>query len=116
MPVYTFECQHCEYLFEEYQKISDKPLKKCPQCKKNKLLKIISLTARPVVPGDVQDEYMKVKREAKQIAQKIIAGDEKAIADVYGDDVASGKARKEATKPKTLDQVKGGKIKRSTSK
>lgn len=113
MPVYNYECQSCEYFFEEYQKLSDKPFKKCPECKKNKLIKIIALTARPVVPGDPQDEYMKMKREAKQIAQKIVAGDERAIADIYGENT-SDKPKKELPKPKTLDQVKGGKIKRST--
>lgn len=116
MPVYTYECQakKCGEIFEEYQKLSDEPLKKCTVCRRGKAIRIISLTAKPVVPGDPQDEYMKVKREAKQIAKKIVSGDEQAIADVYGDDAASGKSRKELPKPKTLDQVKGGKIKRSS--
>lgn len=112
--VYEYECQSlkCGAVFEVMQRLSEKPLKKCKVCKRGKVIKLISLPARPVIPGDPRDEYAKIKKEAKQIAKKIIRGDEQAIADIYGDDTASGKPRKEVSKPKTLDQVKGGVIKR----
>ncbi|HPN32094.1 MAG TPA: zinc ribbon domain-containing protein [bacterium] len=41
MPTYSYECQKCGNLFEEFQKISDAPLKKCPECK-GKVQRIIS--------------------------------------------------------------------------
>jgi len=109
MPVYTYECQSkkCGEVFEEYQKLSDEPLKKCIVCKRGKVIKIISLPAKPVVTGHPLDEFKKIRQEAKQIAQRIIKGDEKAIADVYGEDVASSKERKELPKPKQLKEVKG---------
>lgn len=31
MPCYEYECKKCG-IFEEIQKIKDKPLKKCPKC------------------------------------------------------------------------------------
>ena len=34
MPTYEYECMHCGHVFEEFQSISDEPLKECPQCKK----------------------------------------------------------------------------------
>ncbi len=42
MPFYEYECPHCGYQDEVLQKISDKPLKKCPSCGKNGLKKLIS--------------------------------------------------------------------------
>jgi putative FmdB family regulatory protein len=42
MPFYEYECPHCGYRDEVLQKISDKPLKKCPKCGKNGLKKLIS--------------------------------------------------------------------------
>ena len=42
MPFYEYECPHCGYRDEVLQKISDKPLKKCPNCGKNGLKKLIS--------------------------------------------------------------------------
>lgn len=42
MPFYEYECPHCSYRDEVLQKISDKPLKKCPKCGKNGLKKLVS--------------------------------------------------------------------------
>ena len=40
MPIYEYECKGCGDVFEEMQKMSDPPLKKCPHCggKVNKLM------------------------------------------------------------------------------
>lgn len=32
MPTYHYQCSACNYEFDEFQKISDPPLDKCPQC------------------------------------------------------------------------------------
>jgi putative FmdB family regulatory protein len=42
MPFYEYECPNCGYRDEVLQKISDKPLKKCPTCGKNGLKKLMS--------------------------------------------------------------------------
>jgi putative FmdB family regulatory protein len=113
--IYEYECQSkkCGAVFEEIQKLSEPPLTKCKICKKGKVIKLISLPAKPVVHGDFRDEYVKIKKDAKEYAKRIIKGDQNAIADIYGEAVASGKSRKESAKPKTLDSLGGkGKIKR----
>jgi len=45
MPVYEYECAACGHQFEEWQKISDPPVKTCPKCKKKKVERLISRTA-----------------------------------------------------------------------
>jgi putative FmdB family regulatory protein len=45
MPVYEYECAACGHQFEEWQKISDAPVKTCPKCKKKKVERLISQTA-----------------------------------------------------------------------
>jgi putative FmdB family regulatory protein len=42
MPFYEYECPSCGYRDEVLQKITDKPLKKCPTCGKNGLKKLMS--------------------------------------------------------------------------
>ena len=42
MPFYEYECPNCGYRDEVLQKITDKPLKKCPSCGKNSLRKLMS--------------------------------------------------------------------------
>ena len=32
MPTYEYQCKKCNYRFEEFQNISEKPLSRCPQC------------------------------------------------------------------------------------
>jgi putative FmdB family regulatory protein len=45
MPIYEYECQACRHRFEEWQKMSDKPVKVCPKCKARKVEKLISHTS-----------------------------------------------------------------------
>jgi putative FmdB family regulatory protein len=42
MPFYEYQCPHCGYDEEVLQKITDKPLKKCPNCGKSGLKKLMS--------------------------------------------------------------------------
>ncbi len=42
MPIYEYQCQACEAVIEELQKVSDPILKKCPECGKLKLKKLVS--------------------------------------------------------------------------
>lgn len=44
MPIYEYVCQKCGHHLEVMQKMSDKPLSKCPECK-GKLEKIFSQTS-----------------------------------------------------------------------
>ncbi len=33
MPTYDYECTKCGHTFEAFQRITDKPLSRCPECK-----------------------------------------------------------------------------------
>lgn len=100
MPIYSYLCdkKKCGVISEVIQSMSEEPITKCPKCKKGAVTKIMSLTARPVVPGDPYEQMAKVKQEAKQIAQKIKNGDQKAAEDIFGDGTQKAKP---TTKPKT---------------
>ncbi len=41
MPVYSYRCESCGVQFERHQSFSDSPLKRCPECNKNSLRKVI---------------------------------------------------------------------------
>lgn len=45
MPIYEYECEACGHRLEALQKLSDAPLKKCPECGKPALHKLISAAA-----------------------------------------------------------------------
>lgn len=43
MPLYDYECSCCEHLVEDvFQKPDDTPLKKCPECGKMKLFRVVT--------------------------------------------------------------------------
>lgn len=42
MPIHEYKCEACGHEFDALEKMNDKPLKKCPQCSKRKLVKKIS--------------------------------------------------------------------------
>jgi putative FmdB family regulatory protein len=41
MPVYAYRCESCGVHFERQQSFSEAPLKRCPECNKNTLRKVI---------------------------------------------------------------------------
>ena len=41
MPTYDYECLGCKHTFELFQMMSAKPIKKCPECGKNKIRRLI---------------------------------------------------------------------------
>jgi putative FmdB family regulatory protein len=45
MPIYEYACGACGHQFEEWQKMSDKPIRTCPKCKARKVDKQISATS-----------------------------------------------------------------------
>jgi len=51
MPTYEYECKKCGHTFEILQSIKDSPLKKCPECGKDSLKKIISGGAGLIFKG-----------------------------------------------------------------
>ena len=42
MPFYEYQCGSCGHYFEAMQKITDAPLRKCPDCGKSALKKLLS--------------------------------------------------------------------------
>lgn len=44
MPVYEYECQECDKVFEVQQRISDDPLSSCPECQ-GQVKKLMSMSS-----------------------------------------------------------------------
>lgn len=42
MPIYEYACQKCGHQFEALQKVSEGPLRKCPECGELRLKRLIS--------------------------------------------------------------------------
>ena len=51
MPTYDYQCDACDHLFELYQGINDPVKKKCPECGKLKLRRLLGTGAAVVFKG-----------------------------------------------------------------
>jgi putative FmdB family regulatory protein len=77
MPTYEYQCDACEHNFDEFQSINDKPLKKCPKCKKSKLRRVFGAGAAILFKGSgfYQTDY---RSESYKAAAKAESGTPKA--------------------------------------
>jgi putative FmdB family regulatory protein len=76
MPTYEYECIKCKYTFESFQKISDKPLEKCPKCK-SRIKRLISAGSGFILKGSgfyATDYKKKVKKEENNPCPKAKEG------------------------------------------
>ena len=51
MPTYDYRCQACDHRFEQFQSMTADPLRKCPQCGKNELERLIGTGAGVIFKG-----------------------------------------------------------------
>jgi len=51
MPTYEYKCDACGYEFERFQSIMAAPIKRCPQCGKSKVRRLISTGAGLIFKG-----------------------------------------------------------------
>ncbi len=72
MPTYDYECDACQHKFELYQGINDEVKKKCPECKKNKLRRLLGTGAAIVFKGSgfYQTDYRSESYRKSQAAEK----------------------------------------------
>ena len=51
MPTYEYECKSCGHEMEAFQRITEEPLKQCPECGTNSLKRKIGLGAGIIFKG-----------------------------------------------------------------
>jgi putative FmdB family regulatory protein len=74
MPFYEYQCAACKAHHEELQKVTARPLKKCPACGKNSLRRLVSAPVFRLKGGGWYETDFKADKEG----QRNIAGDKEA--------------------------------------
>jgi putative FmdB family regulatory protein len=78
MPFYEYECRACGAQVEVLQKISDAPLKKCPECGKGQLQKLISAPSFRLAGGGWYETDFKTDKDKKRNLVEAEKGEPKA--------------------------------------
>jgi putative FmdB family regulatory protein len=96
MPIYEYECGACGHRLEAIQKISDEPLKECPNCHKPELKKLISAAAFRLKGGGwYETDFKSGKKKNVVDSGKPESGDKKASKpDKKGGDSAKASTSK----------------------
>jgi len=74
MPTYDYRCESCGYAFEQFQSITARPLRTCPNCKRQRLQRLIGTGGGILFKGsgfyqtDYRSESYKKAAEAEQKA------------------------------------------------
>jgi putative FmdB family regulatory protein len=60
MPTYEYKCKKCGYVFEKFQRMSDRPLDTCPKCN-GSVQRLISVGAGVIfkISGLYANDYVK---------------------------------------------------------
>jgi putative FmdB family regulatory protein len=98
MPTYDYECGHCEHTFELFQTISEPLKRKCPECGRLKLKRLIGAGAAVVFKGSgfYQTDYRSESYKKSANAEK----------NAHSDSSSKSKSKKSDTKPKAKNESK----------
>ncbi len=116
MPTYDYECDACGHRFELFQSISADPEKKCPECKKLKLRRLIGTGAAVMFKGSrfYQTDYRSdsYKKSASADSKTTSSGGSSGSSESSGSSSSSGSSgssssSKESSKP-SGGKSKGG--------
>ena len=71
MPIYEYQCDKCGHHLEALQKISDKPLRECPECGKHSLKRLMSAPLfRLSGSGWYETDFKSDKEQKRNLAEK----------------------------------------------
>ncbi len=106
MPTYDYLCDSCGHKFEKFQSITARPLRKCPECGKNQLKRLIGTGAGIIFKGSgfYETDYRSESyKEAKKKEEKP-ATEAKDKKDAKTETTSDAKPTKEATQKKSPDK------------
>ena len=105
MPFYEYQCKSCGHELEAMQKVSDAPLKKCPECGKSQLTRLMSAPVFRLKGGGwYETDFKGDKDSQRNLADRPDADapkDTKADSTGKDEKVSEGKEGKEGKPAET---------------
>lgn len=108
MPTYEYACKACGHQFEEFQSMSAKPLRKCPECGKQQLERLIGAGAGLIFKGGgfYETDYRSDSYKKSADAEKKATSAEPGAGAPKGDgSTKSDGAAKSGSKPAAADST-----------
>ncbi|RIL05650.1 MAG: FmdB family transcriptional regulator [Proteobacteria bacterium] len=109
MPIYEYLCEKCGHEFEREQRITEDPVKVCPECRAKKVRRLISRTAFVLKGGGwYSDLYSSAKSDAGDKGDKADKGEAKEAKDTSSETKADAKPSSDAGSASSASPGKPG--------
>ncbi|HSC13883.1 MAG TPA: zinc ribbon domain-containing protein [Gammaproteobacteria bacterium] len=103
MPIYEYRCSACGHDLEALQKMTDAPLRKCPECGKSQLKRLVSASQFRLKGSGWYETDFKNKSETKRNLVEHAAADTSEAAGKSTDTAAKDAADKAVAAAKNGD-------------
>jgi putative FmdB family regulatory protein len=98
MPFYEYQCKNCGHTLEAMQKVNDAPLRKCPECGKSQLTRLMSAPVFRLKGGGwYETDFKGDSDHKKNLADRPEADASKDVK--AASDTKAADTTKEAAKP-----------------
>jgi putative FmdB family regulatory protein len=102
MPIYEYRCAACDHHLEALQKMTDAPLRKCPECGKSQLKRLVSASQFRLKGSGWYETDFKDKNEKKRnLLETGGAEPAEAASEKAADTAVKDEAGKAAAEPKS---------------
>ena len=108
MPTYEYICENCGCEFERFQSITAGSLRKCPECGKSTLKRLVGTGAGIIFkgPGFYQTDYRSESYKEGQKSEKKAAETDKSAAKKKTADKSKDSKPTDKTRPETKGKKK----------
>lgn len=104
MPIYEYQCTACGHQLEAFQKLSEKPLTKCPECQKSSLQKLVSAAGFQLKGTGWYATDFKTKKKTEEKSSDTKSGtDNKSTTDTKSATDKKGKDEKTSSNKGSTD-------------
>jgi putative FmdB family regulatory protein len=106
MPTYDYICDACEHAWELFQKMTDDPIKKCPECGKKKAVRQFGTGAAIMFKGsgfyetDYRSESYKKSKEADKKSKSEASSGSKSDSNKKSETKSDSSPKKSDSKKK----------------
>ena len=106
MPTYDYICDACEHAWELFQKMTDDPIKKCPECGKKKAVRQFGTGAAIMFKGsgfyetDYRSESYKKSKEADKKSKSEASSGSKSDSSKKSETKSDSSSKKSDSKKK----------------
>jgi len=108
MPTYEYICENCECEFERFQSITARPLRKCPECGKSTLKRLVGTGSGIIFKGSgfYQTDYRTESYKEGEKSEKKAAETDKSTTKKKTADKSKGSKSTDKPKPGTKGKKK----------